>query len=107
MEERFWSKVEKTDTCWIWTAAKINGYGVFWHSGKNMKAHRLSYEAAFSPIPIGLYVLHHCDVPSCVNPAHLFLGTQRDNIQDMDSKGRGRRGIFPGESAPAAKLTLD
>ena len=68
-----------------------------------MLVHRVSYEIHAGPIPDGLDVLHRCDVPTCVNPAHLFLGTQRDNVADMDAKGRRRPAR--GERDGAAKLT--
>ena len=72
-EERFWEKVEKTETCWLWTAAKYpGGYGVFGIHPKVMKAaHRFSWELANGPIPEGLWVLHKCDVRHCVRPDHL------------------------------------
>lgn len=89
---RFICKVKITDTCWIWIGAKHEfGYGLIKKPGvnKNYKAHRLSYELFIGEIPERYYVLHKCDVPSCVNPKHLFLGTLSDNSKDMVEKGRG------------------
>lgn len=92
--ERFWEKVEKTDNCWLWKASKRNkGYGAFIWADKNGKiiqgrAHRFSWELHFGEIPIGLCVLHKCDIPACVNPKHLFLGTKADNNNDICLKGR-------------------
>lgn len=95
--ERFWAKVRKTDTCWLWTGATSAGYGQFKHSGVNatVSVHRLAYESLVALIPPGLHVCHRCDVPTCVNPAHLFIGTHRDNMRDSSSKGRAR-GRFSG-----------
>jgi hypothetical protein len=83
---RFFAKVEKTPTCWLWRGnQKGFGYG----SGPfGEYAHRWSYQRFIGPIPEGQYVLHTCDTPLCVKPAHLFLGTQRDNLQDAVAKGR-------------------
>lgn len=82
-EERFWQKVDKSEGCWLWTAAtNPKGYGCFAPTPDNqMGAHRFSYMLAKGPIPDGLFVLHRCDVPACVRPDHLFLGTQRENIR--------------------------
>lgn len=93
IEDRFWSKVNKTPTCWLWIGATCNfGYGKIGIGGrKNRKlkdSHRLSWEIHNGIIPLGLCVLHKCDVPSCVNPAHLFLGTKKDNAADAVQKGR-------------------
>lgn len=94
---RFWSKVHKTDTCWLWTGTKQKkwGYGVFRvggrsADGKTWLAHRYAYTISVGPIPEGMLVCHHCDVPACVNPSHFFIGTDADNNHDMESKGRGR-----------------
>ena len=90
--ERFLAKVEKTDKCWWWIASKKDkNYGNFWNGLKHEGAHRASYELFIAPIPSGLSVLHKCDNKHCVNPDHLFLGTQKDNLQDMYRKHRGRK----------------
>lgn len=99
---RFWEKVavRGADDCWEWTASKDGlGYGWIGDGNKHMvRAPRVSFVLNIGPIPITqprTLVLHHCDNPSCVNPAHLFLGTDMDNSIDMDSKGRRKapRGI--------------
>ncbi len=72
------------------------GYGVVRHEGRNIKAHRMAWTLAHGPIPDGLFVLHRCDNPPCVNVAHLFLGTIRDNVLDAIRKGRWSSHIPPG-----------
>lgn len=77
------------DTCWIWIKAKNpKGYGKVGVNGKNRLAHRVSYSQTFGPIPDKMLVLHKCDNPSCVNPDHLFIGNNQDNMTDMSKKGR-------------------
>jgi hypothetical protein len=91
--ERFWGRVRKTDGCWLWTGAVgDSGYGQLLIAGRLVGAHRYSYAMVNGPIPGAMEVLHKCDTPPCVNPAHLFLGTQAENIQDMFNKGRARPG---------------
>ncbi len=89
-EERFWSRVRKTDRCWLWTGTKTpSGYGqVYLADGRRTGAHRFSLTLAGVELPAGAVVCHRCDVPACVNPAHLVIGTQSDNIVDMYQKGR-------------------
>ncbi len=80
--------------CWLWTGSIIKGgYGMIGGGeGKNLMAHRVSWELYHGPIPDGLIVCHHCDVPSCVNPEHLFVGTYQDNSDDSVAKGHSARG---------------
>lgn len=105
---RFWEKVAvgQADECWegVGVARRPTGHWIFHDSrtGSGIAAHRFAYELANGPIPDGLVVCHACDNPPCVNPAHLWTGTQRDNIADSIAKGRTDH---KGESNAAAKLT--
>lgn len=127
MEDRFWPKVNRDGPvpehrpelgpCWLWTAATYpNGYGMFGmgRRGTGVKgAHIVSWELANNtPVPDGQWVCHRCDNKLCVNPAHLFLGTPRDDVQDMIEKGRAKWQIDPafgyitrGDTHPRATLT--
>jgi hypothetical protein len=94
---RFWEKVNiaGTDECWVWTGSTNYGYGQFAFRERQRspaKAHRFSYEVAYGRPPDHLHVCHSCDNPSCVNPSHLFLGTDYDNVHDAKRKGRLRTG---------------
>lgn len=86
--ERFFSKVTKTETCWLWTAMKSDGYGRIKIKGKAVSTHRYSWELHHGQIPHGLCVCHKCDVRNCIRPDHLFLGTAAENNRDMDNKNR-------------------
>lgn len=109
--------VNPDSDCWEMRVANIGGrYGSFVLEGRRELAHRASWILHKGRIPEGLHVLHRCDNPRCVNPAHLFLGTHLDNMRDRDAKGRGavpdatgiKRDpdtVLRGEEAPAAKLT--
>lgn len=101
-KERFFSKVNKTDYCWLWTAGiNEDGYGLFKYLGKTVGAHRLSWQLHNGEIPKGKHVLHICDTPACTKPSHLFLDDHAGNMKDRDVKGRQAKG----EEIGLAKLT--
>lgn len=88
-EQDFWEQVVKTDSCWLWMGALDRwGYGKSCGTG----AHRVSWTLAVGPVPSGSFVCHHCDVPHCVNPEHLYIGNQRTNMDDMVRRGHSTRG---------------
>lgn len=103
---RFYAKVVKKD-CWEWVGCKFHyGHGVFRHRGKNLKAHRVMAALEFGMVPDDKNVNHICDNPSCVNPKHIYIGTQKENAQDMARRGRAK-GVPPcsvGENNPNAKI---
>lgn len=110
LHDRFWSKVrpEVGDACWLWTGAKNSkGYGDIWvyNKGKTQRAHRVSWEMHYGPIPHEALVLHRCDTPSCVRPDHLFVGSPQDNMDDMAAKGRDRKAV--GSRNASARLSSD
>jgi hypothetical protein len=106
-ERAFWDAVDKDapNGCWVWTGRRGGklGYGRLKRNGVSYQAHRYSWTLTNGEIPDGLFVCHHCDNPPCVNPAHLFLGTQADNLADRDAKGRAV--YWRGPKNAATKLT--
>jgi hypothetical protein len=110
--ERILGKIDKETSnifynnsrCWVWTASRTTaGYGHVSIGNKVLYMHRVMHEIYNGDIPKGLQVLHHCDNPPCCNPAHLFAGTQKLNMEDMNKKGR--RNDVRGEASPKCKLT--
>ena len=95
----------KDNGCIEWVGASCRGYGSITLHGEKYKTHRVMYEEMFGDIPRGLFVCHTCDNPSCVNPEHLFLGSQLDNMRDMIAKGR--QPDRSGENNPRSKLSKE
>ena len=113
LKERFEAKFTKgpDDECWMWQGAKNKkGYGKIGGTGRrlrNLYAHRVSYQLYRGEIADGMCICHVCDLPSCVNPNHLFQGSAKDNTRDCIKKGRARRGFPKGEINGRAKLTVE
>lgn len=104
---RFWSKVSRQNDCWLWTGSKDRkGYGFFRLKNKMVKAHRLSYLIYHGKEAMNL-VCHKCDNPSCVNPKHLWDGTNQENIRDSSFKMRNRTSRNLGTKNPSSKISED
>lgn len=112
LADRFWAKVDRRGPteCWPWKGGVGGnaGHGQVREGGASpskLGAHRVAWELAHGEVPRGLRVLHKCDKPPCCNPNHLFLGTQQDNVDDREAKGRGGQAKRRGERNGRAKLT--
>lgn len=98
--ERFWSRVDKSGECWLWTGSTYRAprnrtqYGHLRDAGKDWVTHRYAWFVTFGPIPPGKQVNHHCDTTLCCRPDHLYLGTQKENVADMDRRGRRHRPVM-------------
>lgn len=109
LNERFWPKVQKSDTCWIWLGSRAGGgYGRINIDGTNKPAHQIAWEMENGPLPEGQEICHICDNPPCVRPSHLFAGTRKENVQDMIRKGRrSPLASGKGDRHGMAKLTTE
>lgn len=102
---RFWKSFEKTDGCWLWRSVDPGTYGRMKVEGRDTGAHRVSFVIHGGVIPRGMLVCHTCDVPACVNPKHLFVGSVQDNAIDCVAKNRCARKAPLGQRNARARLT--
>ncbi len=103
--QRFWNRVFKTSGCWLWLGPEGRSeYGEVGYKGKKYKAHHLAYNLTHGARPDGLFILHKCDNPKCVNPNHLYAGTHADNMRDR--RERGRYGDKPMVQTYALQMAL-
>lgn len=108
-EERFWRKVNQTNTCWLWTAGLTSGYGNFFNGNKMIGAHRYSWELSGGVLPAGMQLDHICHIRACVNPAHLRLVNHALNAQNRSGTyaASGVRGVYPYKGRFRARFTLN
>lgn len=107
LEERFWSKVNKTDGCWFWTAGTIGGYGNFNYKSKYTSAHKFSFFLSGRSLEEGECVLHTCDNRLCVKPDHLYAGTRSKNGEDAAIRGRLKTVLSPDKVREARELRCE